>query len=52
MAIVNKNYEQTMKVRIKLNNSTPRRLTKQLAEETVASSYTVQPGDILLFRLK
>ena len=51
LAIVNKNYQDTMKVRIKAANATPRHLTKQLVEEPMKTSYTVQAGDILLFKL-
>jgi len=52
LAIVNKSYEDTLTVRIKARNKTPRHLTKKLSEETVKSSYTVNAGDILLFKLK
>ena len=51
LAIVNKNYQGTMKVRIKVANATPRHLTKQLVEEPMKTSYTVEAGDILLFKL-
>ena len=52
LAIVNKSYEDTLTVRIKARNKTPCHLTKKLSEETVKSSYTVNAGDILLFKLK
>ena len=52
LAIVNKSHERSMKVRIKARNDVPRHLTKRLAEEPMKSSYTVNAGDILLFRLK
>jgi hypothetical protein len=49
---VNKSHQVTMKVRIKARNKTPRHLTKSLDEEPMKSSYTVNAGDILLFKLK
>jgi len=52
LAIVNKSHQVTMKVRIKARNKTPRHLTKSLDEEPMKSSYTVNAGDILLFKLK
>lgn len=52
LAIVNKSHEQPLTVRIQPRNSTPRHLTKQLQAEALKTSYTVTPGDVLLFRLK
>lgn len=52
LAIVNKNHEKRMTVRIKSRNEEPRHLTKMLEEEPMKSSYTVNAGDILLFKLK
>jgi hypothetical protein len=52
LVIVNKSHQVTMKVRIKARNKTPRHLTKSLDEEPMKSSYTVNAGDILLFKLK
>lgn len=52
LAIVNKSHEQTLTVRIKVRNATPRHLTKSLDEERLKYSYTVGAGDILLFKLK
>ncbi len=52
LAIVNKSHEKNLTVRIKTANSAPRYLTKKLQEEAVKTSYTISPGDILLFRLK
>ena len=52
LAIVNKNYKDTMTVRIKAKNTTPRHLTKNLQEERMKTAYTVAAGDILLFKLK
>lgn len=52
LAIVNKDHEHSMTVRIKTRNDSPRHLTKTLGEERMKSSYTVNAGDILLFRLK
>ena len=52
LAIVNKDHERSMTVRIRTRNNVPRHLTKTLEEELMKSSYTVKAGDILLFRLK
>lgn len=52
LAIVNKSHEQRLTVRIKARNSIPNHITKTLQAEKMKESYTVQPGDILLFRLK
>ena len=52
LAIVNKDHERSMTVRIRTQNDTPRHLTKTLQEEPMKQSYTVAAGDILLFRLK
>ena len=52
LAIVNKSHEQTLTVRIRTRNNTPRHLTKSLVEERMKYSYNINAGDILLFRLK
>ena len=52
LAIVNKSHENTLTVLTKARNKTPRHLTKSLFEELMKSSYTVNAGDILLFKLK
>lgn len=52
LAIVNKSHENTMTVRIKGKNNIPRHLTKNLQEQSLKTSYIVQNGDILLFKLK
>ena len=52
LAIVNKSHENTLTVRTKARNKTPRHLTKSLSEELMKSSYTVNAGDLLLFKLK
>ena len=52
LAIVNKDHERSMTVRIRTRNNVSRHLTKTLEEELMKSSYTVKAGDILLFRLK
>ena len=52
LAIVNKNHLSTMTVQIKLLNDNPKHITKSLTEEAVKDKYTVQAGDLLLFRLK
>lgn len=52
LAIVNKNHEDSIQVLITPKNNIPKHLTKQLKVESVESSYRVQPGDLLLFRLQ
>lgn len=52
LAMVNKSYEDKVFVTIKARNSIPRHLTKTLQEEEMKTDYTIQPGDILLFRLQ
>jgi hypothetical protein len=52
LAIVNKDHEANMTANIQRSNNTPRHLTKTLNEEPMKTSYTVNAGDILLFRLK
>lgn len=52
LAIVNKDYENNIKVIVKPLNSTPRHLTKTLKEEPMKETYSISAGDILLFRLK
>lgn len=52
MAIVNKDYETPTAINITAKNGTPRHITKTLQEESLASSYEVAPGDILLFKLR
>lgn len=52
LAIVNKDHEASMKVRIRYRNATPCQISKQLKESAGKTAYTVEPGDILLFRLK
>ena len=52
LAIVNKSHEESLTVRLRYRNSKPRQLTKQLKAVAVKSTYTVAPGDLLLFRLR
>lgn len=52
LAIVNKDYKKKMKVYVDVRNNVPRHLTKDLREQSVKASYTVEAGDILLFMLK
>lgn len=52
LAIVNKDYEKTMSLEITATSSGVMYINKQLAESTPKSAYTIQPGDIALFRLK
>lgn len=51
LAIVNKDHEASMTVRLRYRNNKPRQVTKQLQTLSVKSNYTVSPGDLLLFRL-
>lgn len=50
MAIVNKDYQDTMTVRIEAGKQV-RRISKQLTVYSVVNNYTIEPGDILIFRL-
>jgi hypothetical protein len=52
LAIVNKDHENSMTVRLSYRNTTPRQITKLLKENVPKTSYSVEPGDILLFILK
>lgn len=52
LAIVNKSHEESLTVRLRYRNSKPRQLTKQLKAVGIKSTYTVAPGDLLLFRLR
>jgi hypothetical protein len=52
MAIVNKSHERKIKVSIKLQNNTPRQISKDLKEQSIKSTYIVAAGDILIFKLK
>ncbi len=52
LAIVNKSHEDQLTVRIRPRNGVPRHLTKTLEEETMRYSYTMEAGDMLLFKLK
>ncbi len=52
LAIINKSHEKQLTVRIRPRNSIPRHLTKTLKEEHMKSSYVVEAGDILFFKLE
>ena len=52
LGIVNKNYQKNMKVEIRTCNNIPCHINKQLQEEPIKSTYIVEAGDILLFKLK
>ena len=52
LAIVNKSHERTLTVRIRTRNNIPQHLTKTLDKERIKTNYTVDAGDILLFKLK
>lgn len=51
LAVVNKSHEESLIVRIRTRNSTPRHVTKTLQEEPLKSSYTLSSGDILIIKL-
>ncbi|MBR1932370.1 MAG: beta-galactosidase [Prevotella sp.] len=51
LAIVNKDYQKSMEVQVKPKNSQPQHVTKSLQAEPIKPNYTLEPGDILLFRL-
>ena len=52
LAIVNKSHENPLTIRIRTRNNIPRYLTKTLTEERLKTNYTIDAGDILLFKLK
>jgi hypothetical protein len=52
LAIVNKSHERTLTVRIRTRNNIPQHLTKTLDKERIKTNYTIDAGDILLFKLK
>jgi len=52
LAIVNKSHKDQLKVNIKALNRLPCRITKQLEEEPLRSSYAIAPGDILIIKLR
>ena len=52
LAIVNKSHEKMLTVHITARNSIPRKQKKTLVEERLKPTYTMNAGDILLFRLK
>lgn len=52
LAIVNKSHEEALTVRIRTRNDIPRRITKDLQEESMKINYQITAGDILIFRIK
>ncbi len=52
LAIVNKSYQDSMKVSIKTKNNIPRHITKELKEQPMKTSYAIAAGDILIVKLK
>lgn len=52
MAIVNKSYEEKLNVQILSKNNVPRHITKDLQEKKMKNSYSIEAGDLLLFKLK
>lgn len=51
LALVNKDYTHSARVDIQPRNQVPKHLSKSLVEEPMNSSYVVNPGDLLLFKL-
>lgn len=51
LAVVNKDYERAMTLNITAVSGRVKSLNKQLVESSAKSRYTVQPGDIALFKL-
>ena len=52
LSIVNKSPNSQLKVSIKALNRLPCRITKQLEEEPLRSSYAIAPGDLLIIKLR
>jgi hypothetical protein len=52
LVIVNKDYNSRMQVFLTMKSLVPRHLTKALREEKPKDTYSVAPGDVLLFKLK
>ena len=52
LVIVNKDYNSRMQVFLTMKSLVPRHLTKSLREEKPKHTYSVSPGDVLLFKLK
>lgn len=51
MVIVNKDYKSKLQIHIKALSSV-RRVTKELKEEALRNTYSIDGGDLLVFRLK
>lgn len=51
LALVNKDYEHSTSIQVIAANVIPKRVRKDLKEETLKNSYAVAPGDILILRL-
>lgn len=51
MAIVNKDHQNTLTLHIKSNDKVVR-INKNMTSEKITNTYTIQPGDILLFLLQ
>ncbi len=52
VAVVNKDYTDSMLLRVKAKSATVRHISKKLQQERLAASYTVSPGDVAIFKLK
>lgn len=52
LAVVNKDYLAAMTLVLEAESSAVKAVSKQLVESNLKSSYTVQPGDIALFKLE
>lgn len=52
LAVINKDYERTMTLNISVSSNLVKSISKQLVESTPKSTYTVQSGDIALFKIQ
>lgn len=52
LAVVNKDYISSMRLRIKAKTQSVRYVNKKLQQENLSGLYTVQPGDVVIFKLK
>lgn len=52
LAVVNKDYTDSMRLRIKAKTQSVCYINKKLQQEKLAGQYIVQPGDVVIFKLK
>lgn len=52
LAIVNKDYQHSLKINIKAKNNIPMHVTKLNQIENLKSNYSISGGDIIIFRLE